>query len=168
MRAGRTFVTHGPLMNFAVDGQIPGGDVQLANEQPTIIVHAEVHSPIPFETLEIICNGERAAQAPSGVRKLLPGSPLEPGSFPSHGGWVIAGMWGPQLAISGVYFTGLCAGPRQDASATARNTAKTANYLADLCRQAQNRQSVNSAWCRSCKVRAKLLVKAFTNQVPNN
>ena len=58
LREGRSFVTTGPLLNFQVETSgaparpgdvVPGGDVAWT---------LDVHSPVPFEKLEILVNGE--------------------------------------------------------------------------------------------------------------
>jgi hypothetical protein len=58
VRAGRTFVTNGPILSFTVDGQDPGSLLKLPSlEQPVHIV-AEVRSFVPVDTLELLLNGQ--------------------------------------------------------------------------------------------------------------
>jgi hypothetical protein len=63
IRAGRTFVTNGPLVTFTVDGQGPGAVLSLPTDRKKIHVRAEARSLTPFERLEIVHNGEALAAA---------------------------------------------------------------------------------------------------------
>src|SRR5262249_43926087 len=57
VRAGRTFVTKGPLLRKTVDGHESGAIIQL--KQPTTVhVHAEARSLEPFDHLALVHNGE--------------------------------------------------------------------------------------------------------------
>jgi hypothetical protein len=62
VRAGRSFVTNGPLLFLTIDGQEPGGTVRLDGEARTVRVHAEARSLVPFSRLEIIHNGAIVAE----------------------------------------------------------------------------------------------------------
>src|SRR5439155_20383628 len=58
VRAGRTFLTNGPMLWFTVNGQDPGAIIDLPTlEQPVQIV-AAVRSLVPVDTLELLLNGE--------------------------------------------------------------------------------------------------------------
>jgi hypothetical protein len=57
VRAGRTFVTEGPLLTFSVNGQEPGSVLSLANEGQTVRIQAEARSVTPFARLECVYNG---------------------------------------------------------------------------------------------------------------
>jgi hypothetical protein len=62
-RAGRLFITNGPILSFTVDGQDPGEVINLSSlDQPVHIV-ADVCSLVPIDTLELILNGEIYHQA---------------------------------------------------------------------------------------------------------
>jgi hypothetical protein len=61
LRAGRTFVTNGPLIDFTVDGQGPGATLERA--QPGMVrVRARVLSRLPFDKIEVIQNGQAVAE----------------------------------------------------------------------------------------------------------
>ena len=63
IRAGRTFVTNGPLLRFTVNGHDPGEVVELPSlDQPLHIV-AEARSNAPFAGLELLLNGDVLARA---------------------------------------------------------------------------------------------------------
>ena len=55
LRAGRTFVSNGPLLELRVNGQGPGASVKTAG---TLQVSANVVSRLPFERVQIVYNGE--------------------------------------------------------------------------------------------------------------
>jgi hypothetical protein len=61
LRAGKSFVTNGPLLDFTVDGQVPGSRLQF--EPGTGRVRAEATSWRTFDRLEIICGGRIVATA---------------------------------------------------------------------------------------------------------
>jgi hypothetical protein len=57
VRAGRTFVTDGPLLAMTVNGQEPGAVLSLPNEGQTVRIQAEARSVTPFSRLECVYNG---------------------------------------------------------------------------------------------------------------
>jgi hypothetical protein len=65
VRAGRTFLSGGPLVTLAVDGHEPGGTARLSGPG-TVSVHAAVRSIFPLRSLEIVRNGEVVARAEAG------------------------------------------------------------------------------------------------------
>lgn len=64
VRAGRTFVTNGPLLQLRMDGEIAGGEIRLPPEGGTVEVQARMDSAFAVETLELIRNGEPVEQIP--------------------------------------------------------------------------------------------------------
>ncbi len=63
IRAGRTFVTLGPLLTFTVNGQEPGSVIQLSGPG-NVRVRVEARGLEPFESLEVLANGEVAKSIP--------------------------------------------------------------------------------------------------------
>jgi hypothetical protein len=62
VRAGRTFVTNGPMLTLEVNGQGPGAVLTFSSEDRAVVsVHAKARSLRPIQRLEIILNGEVAA-----------------------------------------------------------------------------------------------------------
>ncbi len=57
VRAGRTFVTDGPLLSLTVNGQEPGAVLDSPHEEQTVHVRAQAQSVTPFSRLECIYNG---------------------------------------------------------------------------------------------------------------
>jgi hypothetical protein len=69
VRAGRTFLSGGPLLTLSVDGRQPGDTVGLSGPG-TVSVQASVRSIFPLRSLEIVRNGEVVAQvAANGGRQ---------------------------------------------------------------------------------------------------
>ena len=65
VRAGRTFLSGGPLLTLSVDGREPGDTVRLSGPG-TVSVRATVRSVFPLSSLEIVRNGEVVARAEAG------------------------------------------------------------------------------------------------------
>lgn len=61
LKAGRTFATNGPLLDFTLDGEQPGGTLKLDSAQPAEAFHATLRSVAPVDHLEVVCNGKVAA-----------------------------------------------------------------------------------------------------------
>ena len=57
LRAGRAYVSSGPLLEFAVDGRGPGGDVEL-DAPGEASVRGRVWSIVPLDRAELVFNGE--------------------------------------------------------------------------------------------------------------
>jgi hypothetical protein len=62
VRAGRTFLSGGPLVTLSVDGCEPGDTARLSGPG-TVSVHAAVRSIFPLRSLELVRNGEVVARA---------------------------------------------------------------------------------------------------------
>src|SRR5262249_28990925 len=56
-KRGRTFATNGPLINFTLNGEIVGSELQLGKPQPEIPFTARLRSIVPVDHLEVVCNG---------------------------------------------------------------------------------------------------------------
>jgi WD40 repeat protein len=57
IRHGRTFVTNGPLIRFAVDGQLPGGEVHLPSGGGSVDLSGQLNSIVPVDRMEVYFNG---------------------------------------------------------------------------------------------------------------
>ncbi len=57
VRAGRTFTTSGPLIDVRVEGKHPGNELKLPAGGGTLTVEAWAESVLPFQELQVICNG---------------------------------------------------------------------------------------------------------------
>jgi hypothetical protein len=56
VRAGRTFITNGPLLAFTVDGREPGDFLEIPADRK-VRVRAEGRSAVPFDRVEVVVNG---------------------------------------------------------------------------------------------------------------
>ncbi|HTQ45758.1 MAG TPA: CehA/McbA family metallohydrolase, partial [Polyangiaceae bacterium] len=57
LKAGRTFATNGPLLDFTLGGQPIGGEVALAAPNAQLPFTAHLKSIVPIDHLEVVCNG---------------------------------------------------------------------------------------------------------------
>ncbi len=64
LREGRAFVTTGPLVELTVDGEMPGGTVELAAGGGTVELLGRVQSITPLERVMLIFNGEVVEEVP--------------------------------------------------------------------------------------------------------
>jgi hypothetical protein len=91
VRAGRTVVSNGPLLQLNAEGEGPGATLMLQAHKP-LRVRAEASSLVPFEYLEVVVNGKVAAQQtangdPAAAR-------IETEIVVPEGGWLAARCWG--------------------------------------------------------------------------
>ena len=64
LRAGRAFVTTGPLVELTVNGKIPGEDVTLPAAGGDVTIAARVRSITPLEKVTLIFNGDVVEKIP--------------------------------------------------------------------------------------------------------
>ncbi len=84
-KAGRTFVTNGPIVRLEVDGREPGEEIHLP-AAGTVTIKARAESLVPFGALELIVNGKVAASTAGGA--ITHRLHLETSS------WIAARVWG--------------------------------------------------------------------------
>jgi TolB protein len=90
LKAGRSFVTNGPLLKFSVGGAAPGG-VVTAVDGPTEW-ELTVGTTMPFERVEVLVNGEVVWNGPGGAEA---GTRTYRGSVKAPaGGWIAARVHG--------------------------------------------------------------------------
>ena len=58
LRAGRAFVSSGPLVELTINGRMPGEEVTLPASGGSVEVIGRVQSVTPLERLLLVCNGE--------------------------------------------------------------------------------------------------------------
>jgi TolB protein len=58
IQAGRTFATNGPLIDFSLDGKIPGDEIRYEAPQQSVKFTATLRSFVPVDHLELVCNGK--------------------------------------------------------------------------------------------------------------
>jgi len=97
VRAGRTFVTNGPLLSFRVNDQEAGAVMSLPVGTETVHVQAECRSLIPFDRLEVLFNGQIVAEAPANG---FPSSAVLETEVPvPTSGWLAARCRGEQQIL---------------------------------------------------------------------
>jgi hypothetical protein len=77
VRAGRTFLSGGPLLSLSVDGRQPGDTLELSGPG-SVTVDATVRSVFPLRSLELVRNGEVIAVEEAHGRRELSLSELLP------------------------------------------------------------------------------------------
>jgi hypothetical protein len=93
VRAGRTFWTAGPLLNFWVNGRDPGSILELEPGGEPLQVRAEAQGLAPFDRLEVLANGDVVATArPTGEPCA---AAIEQETTLPQGGWIAARCWSP-------------------------------------------------------------------------
>ena len=72
VRAGRTYLSGGPILRLEVDGAGIGDTIAMPPGGGTVDVDASAESAAPFESLQLVVGGRVVAEAtdPSGVRRL--------------------------------------------------------------------------------------------------
>lgn len=90
-KAGRTFVTNGPMLFLEVDGKDPGGEIHLTAPR-SVNVKVRAQCPIvPMGVLQLIVNGEVVATAkPSADGAVEIDQPVRIG----RSSWIAARIWG--------------------------------------------------------------------------
>jgi hypothetical protein len=92
VRAGRTFLSGGPMLRFEVDGYAPGDTLRISGPG-TVTVSAVAESIFPLGTLEVVLNGEVMASSDgtSSARRLE----LYTDVLVEESSWVAARCGGP-------------------------------------------------------------------------
>jgi hypothetical protein len=124
VRAGRTFVTNGPLVSLTVDGVEPGAALRTPQEGRKVQVRAEARSTAAFDQLEVLAGGTVVAGKPtSGNRQ---GAAVEAEVEVREPTWVAARCWSKEPGGDGqcayahtspVFIEVEGKGPRADAAA---------------------------------------------------
>src|SRR5216684_2642105 len=60
LKAGRTFATNGPLLDFSLGEQGIGGELKFDRAQPSVPFRAKLQSIVAVDRLELVCNGSVA------------------------------------------------------------------------------------------------------------
>ena len=95
LRAGKSFVTNGPMLELSVDGKGIGGEVKLPSAGE-VHVRATVASQFPLDRLEVLYNGKVMATAVPVKKELT--TELDPTIPIKSSGWIAARAVGPAAA----------------------------------------------------------------------
>ncbi len=69
IRAGRTMVSTGPLLEVKIDGKLPGEEIRLPATGGTVDAQVWLRSIAPLDKVELIFNGERVEEIPLGAER---------------------------------------------------------------------------------------------------
>jgi TolB protein len=96
LKAGRTFVSNGPLVTLSIDGREAGSEIALPAGSHTLKARVALRSIVPVEKLEIVSNGKVLATIPtsSGGTRANADVPLSV----SGSGWYTLRAWSPTAA----------------------------------------------------------------------
>ena len=64
IKAGRTFVTNGPILTFSVNGRGPGDELAFSDGVHQVTARVSLRSIVPVDHLEIVANGAVVATLP--------------------------------------------------------------------------------------------------------
>lgn len=64
LKAGRTFATNGPLLEFTVNGRGVGEELQLRGTGEEVVARVSLRSNVPVDHLEIVGNGQVVRELP--------------------------------------------------------------------------------------------------------
>ena len=64
IRAGRTFVTNAPLLEFTIEGRTPGDEIRLPSGCHSLRAHGRLRSIVLIDHFEVFSNGEVVASVP--------------------------------------------------------------------------------------------------------
>jgi hypothetical protein len=70
LKAGRSFVSNGPLLFFTLDGKGPGDELRFAAGVHPVTARVSLRSNVPVERLEIVANGVLLAPIPLSADSL--------------------------------------------------------------------------------------------------
>ena len=70
LKAGRTFVSNGPLLSFSLDGHEAGDEIRLPAGVHPLVARVSFRSIVPVERLEIIANGVVLAPVPLSADRM--------------------------------------------------------------------------------------------------
>ena len=87
LKAGRTFVTNGPIVELTLAGEGPGGTVKRPSGPATIEAKVTLRSPVPVDHLEIVQDGKVVATAPLSADRMSAAATL-PLTF-AKSGWIV-------------------------------------------------------------------------------
>jgi hypothetical protein len=91
VRAGRTFVTNGPMIALTVNGHEPGAVIDLPSASQTVHIRAEAKSWVPLDFFEVVANHSvvrRAAGSGSPTTSVIEMEVNLPASA-----WLVARCW---------------------------------------------------------------------------
>ena len=97
LKAGRTFVTNAPLLEFSLGGRAIGDEIRLAAGSHRLEARVRVRSNVPIDHLEIIGNGKVVATIPLRGDRTMAGDSV---SIPvTQSGWYVLRAYADRAAL---------------------------------------------------------------------
>jgi hypothetical protein len=91
LRDGHTLATNGPLLGLTVEGQPPGGEIQLHPGASTLHYKGFLRSIVPIDHLEVVVNGKVTRTIP--VAKGHTATDFEGSAKVTGNGWLLVRAW---------------------------------------------------------------------------
>jgi TolB protein len=94
LKAGRTFVSNGPLLSFTLSGRQIGDELKLPEGVHQLVARVSLRSIVPVDRLEIVANGVVVSPVP-----LTQGGTRADATIPlpvARSGWLILRAWSSQ------------------------------------------------------------------------
>jgi len=91
LRDGHTLATNGPLLGLTVEGQPPGGEIQLHPGASTLHYKGFLRSIVPIDHLEVVLNGNVTRTIP--VAKGHTAADFEGSAKVTGNGWLLVRAW---------------------------------------------------------------------------
>jgi TolB protein len=87
LKAGRTFATNGPLLDFTLGGNPVGDEIKIEEGPHSLPFTAKLRTIVPVDHLEVVCNGRVVREIALGERR---DSADVSGTIPvEHSGWCL-------------------------------------------------------------------------------
>jgi hypothetical protein len=99
VRAGRTFVTNGPLLTLEVDGEGPGHVFTAVPQGRPVNIRLQASGTVPFNSIEVVYNGEVVATKTASGN--CQATTLETGFRLEAPGWLAARCRGAERLADG-------------------------------------------------------------------
>jgi TolB protein len=103
LKRGRTFATNGPLLRFTLGGRELGDELRLPAGDNKVKFTASLHSIVPIDHLQIICNGQVARDLKLNANRTS--ADVEDTIPISRSGWCLLRAWSekPEYPVLDVY-----------------------------------------------------------------
>lgn len=92
LRAGRTFVTDGPLLELIVEGEQPGDELEYPSAMRTLRHRMRYRSVVPLDHVQLVMNGKVVEELIDDGKQSCGG--WRSGSFEAtESGWILMRAW---------------------------------------------------------------------------
>lgn len=91
LAAGRSIATNGPLIGFEIDGEGPGGEIDIAAGSTELRYRGFLRSNVPVDHLEVVMNGKVVATLDTGRNRQR--ADFDGTLEVNESGWVLLRVW---------------------------------------------------------------------------